>query len=68
MIALFSARPHWGKICPLTAEEADRLYPELAQFREICRQFDPAGIFRNAWLERVLSLDARHTEEPRAFG
>jgi FAD/FMN-containing dehydrogenase len=68
MIALFSARPHWGKICPLTAEEADRLYPELAQFRDICRQFDPAGVFRNAWLERVLSLDARHTEEPRAIG
>ncbi len=34
--ALYSARPHWGKVCPLTPAEAVRLYPHLPRFREIC--------------------------------
>jgi hypothetical protein len=37
MVERFDARPHWGKCCPLTAAEAERLYPRLAEFREICR-------------------------------
>jgi len=54
MGALFGARPHWGKICPVTAEEVVRLYPELSGFRAVCAAFDPAGVFRNDWLDRVL--------------
>jgi hypothetical protein len=51
---LFGARPHWGKVCPLTAAEAARLYPQLPQFRDVCRQIDPPGAFQNAWLDRTL--------------
>jgi hypothetical protein len=54
MGALFGARPHWGKVCPLTAEEAARLYPELPAFRAVCAALDPAGVFRNDWLDCVL--------------
>lgn len=52
--ALFGARPHWGKWCPLDGETARRLYPELKTFRQICDQADPDGRFRNAFVrERV---------------
>lgn len=52
--ALFDARPHWGKVCPLTPGEAQRLYPRLNEFRSICQVADPDGVFRNAWLEQLL--------------
>lgn len=58
MIALFDARPHWGKFCPLTAAQAARLYPQLAEFRENCAAVDPNGVFRNEWVERTLFADA----------
>jgi hypothetical protein len=54
MSALFDARPHWGKFCPVTAEEVERLYPELPRFREVCEAIDPSGLFRNGWVNRVL--------------
>jgi hypothetical protein len=54
MGALFDGRPHWGKICPLSAEGAARLYPQLPRFREIAAQFDPNGVFRNDWMNTVL--------------
>ncbi len=51
---LYGARPHWGKVCPLTAGETTALYPELQKFREVCEEFDRGGVFRNEWIERVL--------------
>ena len=54
MARLFSARPHWGKYCPLTAGELARLYPHLPEFREICQKHDPPGTFRNHWTEQTL--------------
>lgn len=53
----FSARPHWGKVCPLDRVDAERLYPRLSEFRELVHGFDPSGRFRNPWTERVLGLD-----------
>jgi xylitol oxidase len=46
--------PIGGKVCPLTAGEASRLYDRLPEFREICDEYDPAGVFRNEWVNRVL--------------
>ncbi|HEX4415557.1 MAG TPA: FAD-binding protein [Lacipirellulaceae bacterium] len=51
---LYGARPHWGKVCPISAEEAVALYPELATFRDVCRDIDPGGVFRGGWVGRVL--------------
>jgi hypothetical protein len=56
MARLFGARPHWGKYCPLDTEEVERLYPHLDEFRRICRQRDPGGVFRNSFVTRVLGL------------
>src|SRR5262249_52666026 len=57
MIPLSGARPHWGKFCPLTPEEAAQLYPRLADFRAICRRVDPHGVFQNDFTRRVLGFD-----------
>ena len=43
------ARPHWGKLNPLTKADIEPLYPRLAHFREICRAHDPNGVFQNAY-------------------
>jgi FAD/FMN-containing dehydrogenase len=54
MAALYGGRPHWGKFCPLDAAEVQRLYPQLPRFTAICREQDPAGVFRNSWLSETL--------------
>jgi FAD/FMN-containing dehydrogenase len=54
MAHLYGARPHWGKVCPISAEEAIALYPELGKFHEVCREADAGGVFRTGWVGRVL--------------
>jgi len=58
MAALFDARPHWGKVCPLDAAAIAKLYPKLTLFRDICRRLDPERRFANEWAGSVLGLDA----------
>ncbi len=58
MIPLYGARPHWGKYCPLSREEAAGLYPQLAEFRAQCLRVDPNGVFRNDFVRNVLGFDA----------
>ena len=45
----FGARPHWGKYCPLAVEKLIGSYPRFAEFRQICLDRDPEGVFRNPW-------------------
>ncbi|MBB0230016.1 D-arabinono-1,4-lactone oxidase [Streptomyces calidiresistens] len=47
-------RPHWGKLHRLGAEELGHLYPRLDDFRRVRSRLDPAGVFGNPHLERVL--------------
>jgi hypothetical protein len=56
MIALYGARPHWGKFCPLSLQEATALYRRLPDFRSICRRVDPRGVFQNDFTRRVLGF------------
>ena len=54
MAKLFDARPHWGKLCPLTAGEMRELFPNLERFQQQCDIADPNGQFRNDWTEAVV--------------
>lgn len=55
----YKGRPHWGKHFPLTHTAVEKLYPEsLAEFRRICARYDPTGVFRNAYAQRVLGFSA----------
>ena len=47
-------RPHWGKINTATAEVLRTRYPRFEEFVALRRELDPAGLFGNAYLDRVL--------------
>jgi hypothetical protein len=57
MTLLFEARLHWGKYFPLEHSPVAAAYPKLAEFRGICRQTDPHGVFRNEFVQKVLGFD-----------
>jgi xylitol oxidase len=48
-LAPYDARPHWGKLFHGVRRE---LYPRLPDFVELAERLDPAGKFRNDYLER----------------
>lgn len=50
------ARPHWGKWFAAGHEQLRPLYPRFDDFRALAQEWDPAGKFRNAYLERALDL------------
>jgi len=59
LTSLYGARLHWGKLFPLTHEAVQRAYPgRLDQFRDICVRYDPDGVFRNAYAQRVVGFPA----------
>lgn len=54
MAELFDARAHWGKYFPLGPEDVAKSFPRLPEFRALCDRVDPHGVFRNAFVRRVL--------------
>ncbi|MHA7269477.1 D-arabinono-1,4-lactone oxidase [Arthrobacter sp. HLT1-20] len=54
IFAAYAGRPHWGKWHFLQSKDFDRLYPELEKFCKVRDVLDPNGVFRNAYLDRVL--------------
>jgi xylitol oxidase len=46
----FKARPHWGKLFTTPPAELKSIYEKLPAFVELCKQYDPQGKFRNAFL------------------
>lgn len=47
-------RPHWGKLHTLDAAALRGLYPRFDDFLAVRAQADPAGVFANDYLDRVL--------------
>jgi len=47
-------RPHWGKMHPLGAGALRALYPHFENFLRVRAETDPAGVFANPYLDRVL--------------
>lgn len=50
----YGGRPHWGKLHFRTADELRELYPRWDDFQAVRRRWDPAGVFMNDYLRRVL--------------
>ena len=50
-LAPFAPRPHWGKLFVMPAAEVQASHPRLADFRALAVRYDPAGKFRNAFLD-----------------
>lgn len=53
-LAPFAARPHWGKLFHGDATSLAPLYPRFADFTALAGRLDPAGKFRNAFLDRTV--------------
>jgi xylitol oxidase len=53
-LAPFGARPHWGKVFAVAAETVRVLHPRLADSRRLAAEFDPRGVFRNAFVEQFV--------------
>jgi alditol oxidase len=54
-LAPFQARPHWGKLFVMDPDTVRGLYPRVSEFERLLRDYDPAGKFRNAFVDRYFS-------------
>jgi L-gulono-1,4-lactone dehydrogenase len=50
----YGGRPHWGKRHYQTAATLEPRYPGWNRFRAFRARLDPAGLFSNAYVDRVL--------------
>jgi L-gulonolactone oxidase len=50
----YGGRPHWGKLHFQSAETLAGRYPRWDDFQAMRRRLDPAGVFGNRYLDRVL--------------
>lgn len=53
-LAPFNARPHWAKLFTMPPLVLQSRIEKLATFKELVKQFDPNGKFRNDFLSRYL--------------
>jgi xylitol oxidase len=53
-LAPFDARPHWGKVFSTSPDVVRSLYSRLADFSGLAARYDPAGKFRNDFIDRYL--------------
>ena len=53
-LAPFGARPHWGKVFTVPASTVRGLHPRLPEARRLAAEYDPRGVFRNAFVEEYV--------------
>ncbi|HEY4355531.1 MAG TPA: D-arabinono-1,4-lactone oxidase [Acidobacteriaceae bacterium] len=53
-LARFNARPHWAKVFTTSRQRIAELYPRLPDFRKLAAAYDPAGKFKNPYLQRAI--------------
>jgi FAD-linked oxidoreductase len=56
IVAEHDGRPHWGKMHTLDADRLRALYPRFDDFLAVRDRLDPARVFANQYLERVLGV------------
>jgi xylitol oxidase len=53
-LAPFDARPHWAKLFTMAPSRLQSLYARLPDYKELVKQYDPKGKFRNGFLDTNL--------------
>ena len=54
VLAPLNPRPHWGKIFTMSPSWVRAAFPRFADFQDLVRRYDPAGVCRNLWLSGIL--------------
>ncbi len=54
VLAPFAPVPHWGKLFAMDPATVRSRYAELAPFKALLDRHDPAGKFRNPYVERMI--------------
>ncbi|HZV25952.1 MAG TPA: D-arabinono-1,4-lactone oxidase, partial [Acidothermaceae bacterium] len=57
-LAPFDARPHWGKVFSRNPDVVRGRYQRMSDFSALVDRFDPAGKFRNEFVDRFVPLAA----------
>ena len=50
-LAAFDARPHWAKLFTIPPARLNSLYEKMPAYRALLKQYDPAGKFRNGFID-----------------
>jgi xylitol oxidase len=53
-LAPFEPRPHWGKLFTIPPDQLRPRYPKMREFGALIARHDPAGKFRNAFIDRYV--------------
>ncbi len=53
-LAPYEVRPHWGKLFAMEAAQLRSRYEKLAGFKDLLKEHDPRGKYRNEFLTRTL--------------
>ena len=53
-LAPFNAKPHWGKLFTMPPSHLASLYQNLPAFRQMLKEYDPTGKFRNDFLDKYI--------------
>jgi xylitol oxidase len=53
-LAPFKPRPHWGKLFTMAPKDLHSRYEKLADFKQLLKDYDPEGKFRNKFLEETI--------------
>jgi alditol oxidase len=53
-LAPFDARPHWGKVFPMSTDVVRTRYERMPDFSQLVARFDPTGKFRNAFVDQFV--------------
>jgi xylitol oxidase len=58
LLTPLGARPHWAKVFGMPPHVVRALYPRSADFQDLLSRYDPAGKFRNGFIDKY--FPARH--------
>ncbi len=53
-LAPFNVRPHWAKLFTLSPDILQARYERLSDFRQLLKEYDPRGKFRNDYLNQYI--------------
>jgi xylitol oxidase len=52
----YHAKPHWGKLFTMPAQTLAARYEKMTAFKQMLKEYDPKGKFRNDFLDRNVPL------------